>query len=126
MASLFWDSEGILMKDYSEKGETLTSEYYSSLLVKLKEKIRRKRRGKLGIEVLFHQDNAPIHKAARSRATIRENGFEIVEHQPYSPDLAPSDYFLFGNLKIYLRGTRYGSHNDVLEAVLGHKILHSI
>ena len=120
MASVFWDSEGILMIDYLEKGETLTSEYYSSLLVKLREEIRRKRRGKLAKGVLFHQDNAPIHKAARSMATIRENGFEIIEHPPYSPDLAPSDYFLFGNLKNYLRGTSYGSDNDVFEAVEGY------
>ena len=53
-------------------------------------------------------------------ATIRENGFEIIEHPPYSPDLAPSDYFLFGNLKNYLRGTSYGSDNDVFEAVEGY------
>ena len=32
-------------------------------------------------------------------AAVHDCGFELVEHPPYSPDLAPSDYFLFFNMK---------------------------
>ena len=28
---------------------------------------------------------------------------ELLQHRPYSPDLAPSDYFLFSNFKKWLR-----------------------
>ena len=42
MASLFWDTEGILFADYLEKGKTITGEYYSNLLTRLDEKIREK------------------------------------------------------------------------------------
>ena len=51
-------------------------------------------------------------------AKISELGFEIVQHPPYSPDLAPSDYFLFGNLKNYLSGKRFcNNNNEVMSAV---------
>ena len=38
-----------------------------------------------------------------------------VEHPPYSPDLAPSDFFLFPKIKSALKGTRFESV-DVMKA----------
>ena len=57
----------------------------------------RKRPGKLTKGVLFHQDNAPAHMSVVAMAAVRDCGFEVVDHPSYSPDLAPSDYFLFPN-----------------------------
>ena len=54
--------------------------------------------------VLFHQDNAPAHKSVVAMAVVRDCGFELVDHPPYSHDLAPSDYFLFPNMKKHLTG----------------------
>jgi hypothetical protein len=45
MASVFWDTEGILSVDYLKKCKILTGEYYSNLLTGLDEKIREKRPG---------------------------------------------------------------------------------
>ena len=45
--------------------------------------------------VLFHQDNAPAHRSVVTMADVHNSGFELVDHSPYSPDLAPFDYFLF-------------------------------
>ena len=59
--------------------------------------------------VLFHQDNAPTHKSVFPMAAVRDCGFELVDHPPYSPDLAPSDYFLFPKMKkkTHLAGKYY-------------------
>ena len=38
-------------------------------------------------------------------------------HLPYSPDMAPSDLYLFPKLKSHLCGTQYGSNKDAIEAV---------
>ena len=46
-----------------------------------------------------------------------ECGFEIRPHPPYSPDMAPSDFYMFPKLKFHLRGTQYGSNEGVIEAV---------
>jgi len=45
MASVFWDTEGILFIDNLEKGKTITGEYYSNLLTRLDQNIREKRPG---------------------------------------------------------------------------------
>jgi len=37
LASIFWDQDGILFTDYLPKGQTINAEYYSSLLVQLKD-----------------------------------------------------------------------------------------
>ena len=50
-------------------------------------------------------------------AAAKECGFEILPHPPYSPDLTPSDYYLFPKLKYVLRGKRFETNNDVIEAV---------
>ena len=46
-----------------------------------------------------------------------ECGFEVLPHPPYSPDMAPSDFYLFPKLKANLRGTQFGSNEGVTEAV---------
>lgn len=81
------------MVEYLEKGATITGFYYADQIRRFREAIKEKRRGKLRAGVLFHQDNAPAHKAAVAMAVIQEMGFELVEHPPYSPDLAPSDFY---------------------------------
>ncbi|KAI6648420.1 hypothetical protein LOD99_8210 [Oopsacas minuta] len=35
----------------------------------------------------------------KTMAAIDDLGFECLPHPPYSPDLAPSDYWLFGEMK---------------------------
>ena len=39
--------------------------------------------------------------------------WEILEHLPYSPDMAPLDFQLFPNMKKHLHATRFKSHDDV-------------
>uniref|UniRef100_A0A3Q1EWS6 Tc1-like transposase DDE domain-containing protein n=1 Tax=Acanthochromis polyacanthus TaxID=80966 RepID=A0A3Q1EWS6_9TELE len=74
---------------------TINGQYYASLVRQLREKIKEKRRGMLRRGVLFHQDNAPVYKSVVAMAAIHECGFKLMQHPPYSPDLAPSDFHLF-------------------------------
>ena len=66
---------------------------------------------------LFHQDNAPAHKSVVAMAAVHDWGFELVDHPPYSPDLAPSEYLLFPNMKKHLAGKQYWTNNEVIFAV---------
>lgn len=52
-------------------------------------------------------------KAAIAQAAFNECGFVELNHPPYSPDLAPSDFFLFPNLKKKLRGKRFSDDNEL-------------
>ena len=44
-------------------------------------------------------------------------GWSVVPHPPYSPDLAPSDFYLFGPMKEHLRGFRFNDLAAVKTAV---------
>ena len=48
---------------------------------------------------------------------VEQNGYELIPHLAYSPDLAPSDYFLFPNLKKDIRGRHFQSNEEVVAAV---------
>ena len=65
-------------------------------------------------KVLFHQDNAPCHKSITTMAKLHKLLLELLQHPPYSPDLAPSDYWLFADLKRMLQGKRFGSNEKVI------------
>jgi len=99
LTSIFWDQDGILLIDYLPKGQTINVEYYSSLLVQLKDILKEKRRRKFTKEDLFLHDNAPAHWALATQKKLVYQGFQCLVHPPYSPDLAPSYYHLFPGLK---------------------------
>ena len=65
---------------------------------------------------IFHQDNAPCDKSMKTITRLKELGFDLLPHPPYSPDLAPSDYWLFADLKRMLQGKRFGSNEEVIAA----------
>lgn len=113
MATVFWDSRGVVLIDYLEQGRTITGAYYSSLLDKLNDAIKVKRPHLAKKRVLFHQDNAPAHKSRVVAAKLEELRFQELPHAPYSPDLAPSDFYLFPNLKRWLGGRRFTSNEEV-------------
>ena len=45
-----------------------------------------------------------------AQAKFHEIEFEMVAQPPYSPDLAPRDFYLFPNLKRWLTGKRFYSN----------------
>lgn len=113
MATFFWDAKGILLIDYLEKGKTITGPYYAALLDRLKDEITRSRPHLAKNKVLFHHDNAPCHTSFVVQAKLDELGFQMISQPPYSPDLAPSDFFLFPNFKRFLSGKRFNSNEEV-------------
>ena len=93
----------------------MNSERYCELLNTVRHDVYSKRRGLTSKGVLFHQDNAWPHTAMKTLELIENFGWEVVPYPPYSPDLAPSDYHLFGPLKNHLRGTKFSDDEAVKE-----------
>ena len=107
MATVFWDAKGVIMLDFLPKRSTITGVYYANLLDQRRTAIREKRRGKLSKGVLLQQDNARVHTCKVTMDAVERNGYELIPHPAYSPDLAPSDFFLFPNLKKDFRGLHF-------------------
>ena len=64
------------------------------------------------LPLLLH-DNAPAHRSHVGQAAILESGFKEMHHPPYSPDMAPSDYHLFSNLKQHLRSQMFSTDDEL-------------
>jgi len=94
----------------------MSGQYYASLLLKLRNAIKEKRRGMPTQRVWLLHDNAPIHKSMTAQEAVRDCGFVQLDHPAYSPDLTPSDYFPFRNLKSHLRGVHYPDDKVLQEA----------
>ena len=119
MTTVFWDAKGVIMLDVLPKKSTITGVYYANLLDQLRTAIREKRQGKLSKGVLLQQDNARVHTCKVAIDAVERNGYELIPHTAYSPDLAPSDFFLFPNLKkdIGFRGCHFQSDKEFPTAV---------
>jgi len=117
MALVFWDAEGILFIDYLEKGKTMTGEYYSNLLTRLDEIVHEKRPGLQKKKSSFIRTMHPPYKSVLAMGKLRDLHYELLEHSPYSPDLAPSDFCLFPKLKIFLTGQRFSSNQEAIAAI---------
>lgn len=110
MLTVFWDSKGIVHHEYMEKGSTINSISYCNTLSKLKARIQRVRPEYK--QFLLHHDNARPYCSSQTNSKIERLKFETVLHPPYSPDLAPSDFFLFPKMKEDLKGIRFESIRD--------------
>ena len=105
------------MLDFLAKKNRITGVYYANLLVQLRTVIREKHRGKLSKGILLQQDNARVHTCKIAMDAVERNGYELKPQPAYSPDLAPSDYFLFLNLKKDIRGHHFRSNKEIVVAV---------
>ena len=100
------------------RGNTVNSTTYVDLLKNhLRPAIKSKRCGLLNTGVLLQYDNARPHTARSTVATTQDLSFECLPHQPYSPDLAPSDFHVFGPLKGAMGGKSFRSDEEVQQAV---------
>jgi histone-lysine N-methyltransferase SETMAR len=83
------------------------------VLLKLWNAIRRKRPCYLARGLLLIHDNARPYTAQTTQERIQELQWELLEHPPYSPDLALSDFHLFGLLKKPFGGKHFTDDEKV-------------
>ena len=98
-------------------GTTITSEFYFEKLNKLRSSIQNKRRRMLTQGVVLLHDNVQPHNAAGTNDLIKLFSWEIFDHPPYSPDLAPSDYHLFTKMKAWLATQRFHTNEELMDLI---------
>jgi len=62
---------------------------------------------------ILHHDNAPAHTSHLLQQFLAKHGTAQLQQLPYSPDLAPCDFFLFPRLKKVLKGHRFEAMEDI-------------
>ncbi|GFW41930.1 histone-lysine N-methyltransferase SETMAR [Trichonephila clavipes] len=97
--------------------QTINAAVYCETLRKLRRPIQNKRRGFLSKGVVFLHDNARPRTANVTKTLLRGFGWDVFDHPPYSPDLAPSDFHLFLHLKSFLAGKHFNNDKELKENV---------
>jgi len=113
MCTVFWDRKGVILLNFIEPGQTINSDRYVATLSKLKARISKVRPEKKTSFLLQH-NNARPHISLKTMKHIVKLGWTVVPHPPYSPDLAPSDFHLFGPVKDELHGQHIPSYNVIV------------
>lgn len=118
MYAIFFRSTGIVKVVKLEKGEKVTADWYvNKCLTQVFGSIC-EYRPKSGLKrIILHHDNARPHKAAITEKFLSDNDVEVLPHPPYSPDLAPADFWLFKNMKKAFRGVVFQSEEHIDSAV---------
>ena len=113
MCTVFWDRYGVLLLDYRPNGQTINALVYCDTLQRLRRAIQNKCRGLLSFGVVLLHDKVRPHTACQTTALLQQFRWDIMDHPPYSPDLAPSDYHLFLHMKRFLAGKQFHSDAEV-------------
>ena len=106
----FFYFEGVVHYELLPQGRTVSKEYYLEVMQRLHEAVRKKRpvTWQENRWMLQH-DNAPSHSLFLVRDFLAKRATTVLPQPPYSPDLAPADFFLFPKLKSTLKGRRFES-----------------
>lgn len=112
LLTVFFDCRGVVHYEFLPQGRTVNKEYYLQVMRNLREAIRQKRPD------LWKNKNCGKKKQTSLlvREFLAKNNTLIMPQPPYSPDLAPCDFFLFPKLKRPMKGRRYATIEEIKTA----------
>ena len=117
---MFFSSQCFLLNHVVPIHTTVSAEYYACIIqINLIAAILKKQQDLLQRGVILHQDNTPAHIAELVQEILQKLNIETPAHLPYSPDLAPCDFWLFPVLKDSLWGTCYKNRGELTQAMTG-------
>jgi hypothetical protein len=93
--------------------------YYVTHILDPLSKWRRTQVGSANRNLIVYADNARPHTATMTSQLMEQNSMQRALHPAHSPDLAPSDFYLFGYGKQLLSGCQFADQDSLLQAVSG-------
>ena len=89
---------------------------YTDNLCCLRDAVRRKHQEKRGTNSCFPLHyNGPAHWSVLVKDSLAKNNVKTLEHPPYSPDLAPADFYLFPRVKSAMKECSFCDANDIIK-----------
>ena len=118
MLIVFFDQKSLIRYKLVPEGETVSQYFCQHVLIRLHDLVRRSKRALWSDKSwLLHNDNAPAHNAVSVRQLLVKKQIAALNHPPYSPYLAPCDFWLFSRLKIVIKETRLLSSKEIKASV---------
>jgi histone-lysine N-methyltransferase SETMAR len=100
----FFEIDGLVHSESPPPGQIVTGHFYVQVLQRLSYAVLRKRHDKWQGQWFLHQDKTPSHTSIVVQQFFAEKNIPGITQPPYSPDLAPSDFWLYHTLKTASRG----------------------
>jgi histone-lysine N-methyltransferase SETMAR len=114
MLTVVWNPIGFLVLKVIPKGRKFNAQYYTNDISVAISDWRRQTGGIRPNKLWVHSDNARPYTAKMSRDYIGLNRMKKAPHLPYSPDLAPLNFFLFSYVKGKVMGYRTETPSELL------------
>jgi [histone H3]-lysine36 N-dimethyltransferase SETMAR len=111
----WWDTEGPVHWELLQQGQTITAQVYCDMLDRVAAELAVKRPHRQ--HQIFLQDNARPHTARITQQKFQQLGWEVLDHPPYSPDLAPSDYRAFLSLQNWMKGKEFATEAELRKSI---------
>jgi transposase len=111
MLITFIDIKGIVHFEFITQGQTINCAYVQ-ILKRLREAVHRRRPEIWPSDWILRHDNAPAQKALSVKQFLAQKSITVMGHQPYCPDLAPNDFWLFTEIKSALKERRFQDTED--------------
>ncbi|KAA6313285.1 MAG: putative mariner transposase, partial [Streblomastix strix] len=115
MFTVFWGAEQMFHVHSLPKGKSMTSTTFvqdvlNHLVVKMEDE-----NYSVDEPIYIHYDNATSHNSSNTKEFLKQFKLTRIAHPPYTTDLSPSDFYLFGYLKGKLKGSQFKTVEECVE-----------
>jgi len=117
MLTVFWNTEGFIIIDLLPEGLKFNSEYFINNILERIYQMTSDLCLKSRHKITLHFDNARVHTARKVIQYMDLHRMKRAPHPPFSPDIAASDFYLFGFLKDRLAGQVFESADELFEGI---------
>jgi histone-lysine N-methyltransferase SETMAR len=117
MFTIVWNPHGFYLIKVLDKGRKFNAGYYIAEILESLSQWRSIEAAGNERKLLVHADDVRPHNAKLLTQYFNENQMKLATHPTYSPDLAPSDSYLFAYVKRCLAGLPFEDADELLAAV---------
>lgn len=107
----------VLVKAIPPKTSFNSTTMCQTILPSLKESVSNHDGIRKNLRCRIHFDNARPHTAKITKSKIAQLRFIQLPQPPFSPDVSPNDFFLYGMLKDQLKGRSHETFDDLLNSI---------
>lgn len=117
MLTVFWNPNGFLLYKLLPAGVHFNADYFITEILEPIYEMTTGLREESGKKMILHFDNAKPHTSRKVLEYLESHDMEKAPQPPFSPDIAPSDFFLFGYMKQLLEGRSFESPEELFAAI---------
>ena len=115
---VFFSVDEIMASKVVLQSITVNRNFYNNKVLPMVFKKFAKKRGRRTVQgVMLHYDNTAPNRMKAITNYLKEKCVTLLPHPPYSPDLAPCDFFLFPKIKKELAGRHFDRVENLARAI---------